>query len=197
MASSKNASGFPTVSPQMGGARRIDLLANTKWKNALMGSVAMATIELIDELPFTQQAAVFAPTTPITSAHIKIVSSGELNAQGQDRRLLLRLNTATNGYQGFVHMGGHHGAGEWDNSGFYLGRNGWGLDATFSVEFTIAINSNAQKVTGSGFTVFAHGNNTILGYECHSFLVTNPPVSRLELLFTGGVATGVTRIYRM
>jgi hypothetical protein len=155
------------------------------------------TIDLLSEQQFSGSGLSYAPSSAISSGFVKILATGELNGQAADRRLLLRINGKDSGYQGFVLMNGHAGNGEWDGSGYYLGRNGWHLDATFMVEFTLGISSTAQKITGAGTSTFAHGNNNILGFECHGFCVTNAQLSRIELVFTGGVATGMTRVYRM
>jgi hypothetical protein len=155
----------------------------------------MDTFEL-GEAAFAGTGLSFAPKASVSSGFVKVLAAGELNAQAQDRRLMIRLNGKTDSYQGFVLMNGHAGAGEWDNSGFYAGRNGWGLDVTFMLDLTLAISPTVQKITCNGSATFAHGNNTILGYECHSFLVTNQPITKIDIGFTGGVATGITRFYR-
>lgn len=139
----------------------------------------------------------FAPKAAVNSGYLKILCSGELNAQGADRRLFVRLNKLTTGYQGYVLMTGHAGSGEWDGSGFYIGRNGWLLDANFSFEFTLAAYAYSQKITGTGQSTFVHGNNTVLGYEAHSFLVTNQPITSVEIVFSGGVASGDAHFYAL
>jgi hypothetical protein len=153
--------------------------------------------ETLGEAAFAGMGLSFSPATGVSSGFIKLLAAGELNAQGQDRRLLIRLNGQSDGYQGFVLMNGHAGSGEWDNGGFYIGRNGWHLDVTFGLDLTIAISPTVQKITCNGSSTFAHGNNTILGFECHSFLVTNQPITRIDIGFTGGVVTGITRFIRM
>lgn len=92
-------------------------------------------------------------------------------------------------------MNGHAVMGEWDNSGFYVGRNGWSQDATFMLEYTLAISPTSQKITGAGQATFAHGNDTMLGFESHGFVVTGRPIESVQIRFTGGVATGISRFY--
>jgi hypothetical protein len=137
----------------------------------------------------------FKTKTAIGAGFLKILGSGELNANGADRRLFVRINGLKSGYQGYVLMSGHAGAGEWDGSGFYLGRNGWALDANFSFEFTLAAYATSQKITGNGQSVFVHGNNSVLGYEAHSYFVTNQPIQSVDIEFTGGVAIGDAHFY--
>lgn len=153
-------------------------------------------MELLGTKSFDQSPALrFSPSAAVTSGYLKIFCSGELNAQAADRRLFVRLNGKTSDYQGFVLMNGHAATGEWDASGLYLGRNGWLLDAAFSFELTIAKFSTSQKITANGQAVFAHGNNTILGYESHNFLVMNQPVTSVDIGFSGGVASGDAHFY--
>jgi len=143
------------------------------------------------------QSLTFVPNSPVKDGFIKIHSSGKLAAKGGDQRLLIRVNGANTAYRSFVHMGGDAGLGEWDDRGFYIGRNGWSLDAAFSLEFTLAVNSSSQKIVGSGSSVFALGDNRILGYESHGFFVTNQPISQIQILFTGGVADWQSRFYQI
>ncbi|MBH5315987.1 MULTISPECIES: hypothetical protein [Bacillus amyloliquefaciens group] len=152
---------------------------------------------LLNTISFSNSTSTkYTQASPFGEGFIKIFGKGELAAKGTDQKLLIRLNgDNSNSYQGFVHMGGHHGAGEWDDTGFYLGRNGWHLDSTFMFEFTLAIDSNAQKITGSGSSTFALADNRILGYESHSFFVSNPPITSVEVLFTGGVVAGECQYY--
>ncbi|MDR6759801.1 hypothetical protein J2Y48_005119 [Mycoplana sp. BE70] len=147
-------------------------------------------MQFLGEAQFGGNSLAFTPNSGISNGCVKVFATGELNAQAADRRMLIRVNGAGAGYQGFVLMNGHAGAGEWDNSGFYSGRNGWGQDATFMLEYTLAVGPTSQKITGTGQTTFAHGNNTIVGYETHGFLVTNQPLTRIEVIFTGGVVAG-------
>lgn len=146
---------------------------------------------LLDTISFSNSTSTrYTQATPFRDGFIKIFGKGELAANRGDHKLLIRLNGKDSRYQGFVYMGGHAALGEWDETGFYLGRNGWNLDSTFMFEFTLAIDSNAQKITGSGSSTFAMADNRILGYENHSFFISNPPITDIEVLFTGGVVAG-------
>ncbi|PGO61803.1 hypothetical protein CN980_29170 [Bacillus cereus] len=155
-------------------------------------------LRFVNEVRFANESQIDFISEPLTErGFIKVFIQGKLAAEGHDQRLLLRINDEKSSYRSFVHMGGDAGAGEWgDDSGIYLGRNGWNLDATFSAEFTIAVNTeNQQVITGSGASVFALGNDTILGYESHGRLVSNDPVSKISFLFTGGQMTGYGKHY--
>lgn len=121
----------------------------------------------------------------LSDGFIKVFITGKMASNGSDHRLLLRVNNSSGNYVGFILMNGHAATGEWDGSGFYLGRNGWGLDADFSIELTVAVNSTSSKITASGLSTFAHANNAILGYEFHGFYVGAGPISSLDFTFTG------------
>ncbi|WP_137934561.1 hypothetical protein [Mesorhizobium comanense] len=155
---------------------------------------------LLGEAKFELNALSFKPKSALTSGFVKILANGELNAQGADRRLLITVNNQNSGYRGFVMMNGDASAGEWEQApgggpGFYVGRNGWSIDATAMVEFTLAISPTSQKITGSGLSTFALGDGRILGYQSHGYLVTNQPISSIEVAFVGGVAVGYSRFY--
>ena len=153
---------------------------------------------LIGDVPFRESPSVsFSPPSGVSNGFIKIHACGELAANSGDQKLLIRLNNSTSSYKSYVLMSGDANAGERETGGFYLGRNGWNLDATFSLEFTLAINPNSQKVVGSGNSVFALGDNRILGYESHGFFVTRDPISQIDIAFTGGVVKGQSRFYRI
>lgn len=129
---------------------------------------------------------------------IKVAVSGELAAESADRRFLLQLNYRpgiNHFYQSFVVMDGHAGMGEWDGRGFYVGRNGWGLDASVSIEYTISAAMLNMKRLGHGMATFAHGNNTILGYTCNGFVVSDEPIRSVSLLTNGGHFKGKMRLY--
>jgi hypothetical protein len=156
------------------------------------------TFQLLSEAAFSGNDVSFDRLDRASTGFIKVLATGHLNSQGVDRRLLLRVNRMTSGYRGFVLMQGDAGGGEWDETGFYLGRSGYNADAAFSLDLTIALPTSVQKITANGSSTFAHGaNNLLLGYECHSVLVTNRPITQIDLLFTGGVVTGMCRVYSM
>jgi len=159
--------------------------------------VCKMAIQEIATISFDRQNVISCNTQGISDGFIKLLIKGELDGQGRDSRLLLRLNGANSSYRSFVHMGGDYGAGEWDETGFYVGRSGWHLDATFSAEYIIAVNSRAHKITGSGSSIFGHGDNRILGYESHGHIAMNGGISKIDVILTGGVATGEVRCYLM
>lgn len=154
-------------------------------------------MQLIGNDSFSNTASIvnFNPS-PISNGFVKIHVSGELASQGDDRRLFICLNGHNTGYKSFTLMNGDHSAGEWSDHGFYIGRNGWYLDSSFNLEFTLAIGAGAQKITGNGLATFALGDDRILGYESHGFFATNEALSNIQVLFNGGVANGQYRIYQ-
>lgn len=154
-------------------------------------------MELLHELSFRNDKSISCSLN--RSGMIKILISGELAAEGRDHRLLIHFNGERKSYRSFVHMGGDAGLNEWgDETGIYTGRNGWGVDATFMVDYTFTINPDYQKVTGSGMSAFALGDNRFLGYESHGVFVTSRPVSMIEVGFTGGkVRIGDLRVYHI
>lgn len=144
----------------------------------------------------TEQHIDLAGASLSPADHIKIFAAGDLSAQAADRRFLLRLNGLPTGYQSFVVMDGHYHTGEWDGSGFYVGRNGWYLDASVTIEYTISAAMNQQqKRLGHGLSTFGLGNNSILGYQCNGFLVTDKPIQSVSLIVTGGVFSGALKVY--
>ncbi|MED3069282.1 hypothetical protein P4310_27985 [Bacillus thuringiensis] len=155
-------------------------------------------LRFLKEVTFSNESRVdFTSEEPIQKGFIKVFLQGTLAAEGRDGRLLMRINDLEDSYVSFVHMGGAAGMGEWgDASGLYLGRTGWGLDATFSAEVTLAVNTESQQViTGSGASVFALGDNRILGYENHGHLVTQDPIKTISFLTTEGNMSGFGSYY--
>lgn len=153
-------------------------------------------MELLHELAFSNTNMLSCNYN--RSGMIKILASGELAAEGKDHRLFIMFNGDRKSYRSFVHMGGDAGLGEWDETGIYVGRNGWGMDATFALDYTFTINPKYQKVTGSGMSSFALGDNRFLGYESHGFYVTGSPVSSIHIGFDNcKVRLGDLKIYQM
>lgn len=140
------------------------------------------------------------PNERSQSSIYKIIGTGELAAKGQDHQLLIRVNGEGKDYNSYVLMSGAHSTFEGAPiglTGFYVGRNGYGEDATFSFEYILSVDSHAQKITGSGTSVFAHGNR-VLGYQSFGYFVSNPPISSIQVLLTGDVeVSGRARLYRM
>lgn len=156
-------------------------------------------MELIKKLVFDNTNEIICPID--RPGMIKIIASGELAAEGKDHRLVIRLNGLNSSYKSFIHMSGDANEGEWGNpeEGIYTGRNGWGLDATFMLDYTLTINNEYQKVVGSGTTSFALGDNRILGYKSHGFFVSGSPIFSVGLGITNGgkVRIGDLLVYQM
>lgn len=104
--------------------------------------------------------------SPANSIGFEVTFS--FSVQGRDTHFFITINNDTqNGhYQSYVVADGHYSAGEWDQRSFYIGRNGWHLDAEVSVTYRITFNTGGKQV-GSGQSTFIHGNNNIIGYVCH------------------------------
>ncbi|KEK21166.1 hypothetical protein BAGA_29590 [Bacillus gaemokensis] len=155
-------------------------------------------MNLLSEMNFSDSPSVTLSASPI-SKMIKIVATGILSAEEKDFRLLIRLNGKSESYKSFIWMKGNvpELIGEWDTTGFYLGRNGWSLDANFTLNYTLGILPSAQKISGSGFSVFADGHNNIIGCESHGFFETDEEIRSIEVLFTGGKANGEVRFYEL
>jgi hypothetical protein len=111
---------------------------------------------------------------------------GRLDAGGTDSRLVLRLNNARTGYTSFVlQYGGQGHTGERDNTGLYIGRNGWGLNCDISFRYILDV-ATGRKRTSFGMSTFAHADNRILGYSGHGFWDdTNAVISSIDLYAVG------------
>ncbi|MCU4836514.1 hypothetical protein OCF61_27270 [Bacillus cereus] len=155
-------------------------------------------MELIKELSFNNSPSLGFDIPPIRGM-IKIVATGILAAEGQDRHLLIRFNNKSESYKRFVIIEGNldETLYEWDTTGIYAGRNGWHQDANFTLDYTLGIFPSSQKISGSGLATFAHGNNDLLGIESHGFFVTDEEIRNIQVLFTGGKVNGLLRIYQL
>ncbi len=111
---------------------------------------------------------------------------GRLDANSRDSHLIIRLNGSRTGYQSFVVADGHYHAGEWDGSGFYIGRNGWSLDSDISFRYIITVKTGMNR-TGFGSSTFAHADGKIIGYSAHGFWSnTHSTISSVQLWAVGG-----------
>ncbi|WP_181218418.1 hypothetical protein [Bacillus subtilis] len=146
-------------------------------------------------------SAMYTLETPFGDGFIKILGKGELAAKGRDHHLLIRLNgnDSFGSYRSYVYMGGDYVAGERDNTGLYLGRNGKNSDSTFMFDYTLAIDSNTQKIAGNGLSTFSvsHPEVRILGYQSHGYFVSEPQITSIEVVFTGGVVNGNFEFYSL
>jgi hypothetical protein len=93
---------------------------------------------------------------------------GRIDAGGGDNRVLLRLNDAPERYRGFAEMSGDAQMREWEQTGFYIGRNGWGLDSYFTVTLILSLLPD-RKRTAVAMSTFAHTDEKVLGYHYHGF----------------------------
>jgi hypothetical protein len=134
---------------------------------------------------------------PISEGFLKIFIAGELTCLQGDRRMLLRINGLARPYLGFAVMRGNAEIGEWESGGFYLGRNGWSSDASFSAEITIGRVGTSQKWTAFGESAFAMGNGNFLGYHFRGVHSNADSVKSLDVGFTGGTFVGLQRIYQL
>lgn len=128
---------------------------------------------------------------------VKIIGMGEINGGGKDCRLFLGVNGIGKGYMSYVNAGGHYGNGEWDFTGFYLGRSGWLLNATFSFECTLTYLQGGQVVNMLASSTFAHANNSIIGYEAHGFLPVSGPMTSPQFWLSAGIMRSRAMIYQL
>ncbi|MEK3699644.1 hypothetical protein NYE33_21945 [Paenibacillus sp. FSL R10-2199] len=156
---------------------------------------------VIKDFKYDKSNRVFSDfsAAPITDRKIKISTYGQLSAQGKNCRLLIRLNNDTANYKSYFNWGGNGaGEGDWDTTGFYVGRNKDGNDCTFSLEYTLTINSDSLKILGSGMANFVD-DNRVFGCESHGYF--NTPIRSLtsiELIFLdNGIASWATKIYSL
>ncbi|PCC74131.1 hypothetical protein SAMN02745121_08486 [Nannocystis exedens] len=102
---------------------------------------------------------------------------GRIDAGGGDNRLLARPNDAAGRYRGFASMSGDAATSEWEQTGLYLGRNGWGLDAHFSISLILSLLPD-RKRTAFAISTFAHADERVLGYQSHGFWAdTSTPIN--------------------
>lgn len=161
-----------------------------------MELIQEVTVEAATELDLGIDAKLLA-----SGPFIKLVGSGELAAAGRDRRFLVMLTDSGGApkplfYNSYGLMNGHAHLGEWDGRGFYVGRNGWGLDASMAVEFTLTKNMLTNKIIGLGKSTFSMANQSVLGYEAHGFAIDNNPIEGVKLVFDGGTFSGSFRLYK-
>ena len=114
---------------------------------------------------------------------------GRLDALGADSKILLRPNDVDSDYVQFSYMNGNATSTEQPTNGIYVGRNGWGKDASFSFEVILSLRPG-HKRTYHCMSTFAHGDESILGYRCHGFWGnTNDSISTIKM-YTYGTNPG-------
>ncbi len=128
----------------------------------------------------------------------KVVFQGSLNANSADRRLLIRPNSVTTGYNGYAIYSGSYNGSDWETSGFYVGRNGNALDADISYEFTFSAMTGRKRV-GFGNASFIHTNGTIMGYGDIAGTWTNTAtnITSLWVGTNGGTLTGKVLVFAL
>mgnify|MGYP000638353223 CR=1 FL=1 len=130
---------------------------------------------------------------------IKLFVGGQFSVDTGDFRFLLWVNDEDSNYNSFVLQDGSHlkqTMPEWDSAGFYVGRNGWSIDASVSIEYTISAMGN--NLVGHGMATFGHDDNAILGYTCNGLLNSNKDITKVALMTTGGVNfIGSMKVYEV
>jgi len=90
----------------------------------------------------------------------KVIFQGSIAAGGADRRILIRPNGVATGYRSFAYYEGDAVGSEWDNTGFYVGRNGWLGNGVFAFEYTISAITGRRRV-GFGEATFCDNYHTV------------------------------------
>ena len=93
----------------------------------------------------------------------KVIFQGSIKEAGGERHILIRPNGISSGYSSFACWDGNSGGSNWDDSGFYVGFNGWSLNADFTFEYTISAITGRRRV-GFGESTFWHTGGLILGF---------------------------------
>lgn len=131
---------------------------------------------------------------------VKVLISGWLRAQGQDRVLGLRVGDHRSGYRSYALQNGNHAEGRNDETCFVLGRTGWLKDAHIGVEYTFFRTSVSPIITGVGHTTFWHdtgGAGALFCGDCRGAL--GKPADLRQIIFwgTGGAFDGTMKMYNM
>ncbi|MEK3673503.1 MULTISPECIES: hypothetical protein [unclassified Paenibacillus] len=147
------------------------------------------------------------PQNETIDRKLRISAFGELKSGEITRYLILRINKIDKGYYSYVDVGGDEREGEWGHKqdevkdrGIYVGRNGGYLgrfDASFTLDYTLAVNSKSKRIVGNGTSTFGDIGNRTYGCQSHGFLESREPIplKNIELIFSGGIATWTCRIY--
>jgi len=157
------------------------------------------SFKLIEEANFTGESVSLNQFEGASSGIIKLFVSGQLQALGVGRALMMQVNGMTSGYKTYGFSQGDYLGTETEPGGFYLGRSGYGVDATFLLELTVAKVPSAHQIICNGLSTFAHiiEGNKLLCFECHSAIPTNQPIQNINLFFKGGIPNGIVRAYQV
>ncbi|WP_127598163.1 hypothetical protein [Nitratireductor alexandrii] len=158
-------------------------------------------MQFLAEVPFAsdQPQLTLDLKDALRGGGLKFVGEGELSAQKTDRRLYIQANSKSAGYKNYVRYAGSSAILDGDTNdgrGFYVGRNGWHEDATFSFEYTISFYATGQRLVGLGGATFAQASH-LFGSECHGALDSNEPLRSVRVAFDGGLVRGAVRIYKI
>lgn len=130
-----------------------------------------------------------------TQKMYKVVFQGTIAVASSDRYILIRPNGLTSGYNGYAIYDGSSGGADWSTSGFYVGRNGWSVNADVSFEYTFSA-VTGRKRTGFGRATFVHTNNNLLGYHSSGYWNnTSTNITSIQVAATstsGATTTNVT-----
>lgn len=161
-----------------------NIIANNIWMKVADIDVSSSTGVTISGLDGSTQRA------------YKVIFQGTLNAGGTDRHLLIRPNGISSGYSSYAIYNGTAGGSDWNTTGFYVGRNGWGQNADVFFEYEISTMTGRKRL-GLGKATFAHTSGNILGYaDANGYwndISTN--ITSLWVGPTGGTITGKIIVY--
>lgn len=183
----ENNVGIATTSP----TERLDVNGNVKadniWMKVFDGNISGVTSYTVTGLNGNTQKM------------FKVVFQGTLSAGGSDRHILIRPNSSSSPYKCYAVYDGDAGGSDWNTSGFFVGRNGWGQNADFSFEYIISAQTGRRRV-GYGNSTFYHpSSNRILGFGRASgaWNNTGTNITSLRILPTGGTLTGRLMVFAL
>lgn len=151
-------------------------------------------MQLLSELSVERSQEPLTIAIPPNFKTLRLLVAGELEAMNEDQRCLFTLNDITKGYKSFVNFYGDDNRGEWDENGFYLGRNGWHINCDLFADYTFTTGIISNKVLGYGHATFAMADGRLVGFEGHGALRTNAVLKSLTFACSGGIFSGSLRV---
>jgi len=151
-------------------------------------------MQLIAEETFVNAADPMKIPVPANFTVLRVLIAGELEAQNTDQRCLFTFNDIAAGYKSFINFFGDGGGGEWEDKGFYVGRNAFALNSELFAEYTLTTRIISNRVLGFGAATFTLADGRVMGYRGHGRLNSNAVLASLVFACSGGIFTGNVRI---